>query len=40
MQAVHDGVNIFFMLKVDGDYTYTKGYFRPLSLCTYILSVD
>jgi hypothetical protein len=25
VQAVHDGVNIFFMLKVDGDYTYTKG---------------
>jgi hypothetical protein len=40
VKAVHDGVNIFFMLKVDGDYTYTKGYFRPLSLCTYILSVD
>ncbi|KAF0915451.1 hypothetical protein E2562_036296 [Oryza meyeriana var. granulata] len=25
VKAVHDGVNIFFMLKVDGDYIYTKG---------------
>lgn len=27
VQAVHDGVNVFFMLQVDGDYAYTKGYF-------------
>ncbi|GJN08063.1 hypothetical protein PR202_ga25951 [Eleusine coracana subsp. coracana] len=25
VQAVHDGINVFFMLQVDGAYTYTKG---------------
>uniref|UniRef100_A0ACD6AP62 Uncharacterized protein n=1 Tax=Avena sativa TaxID=4498 RepID=A0ACD6AP62_AVESA len=25
VKAVHDGVNVFFMLQVDGDYAYTKG---------------
>jgi len=30
MQAVHDGVNVFFMLQVDGAYAYSKGYFRRL----------
>jgi hypothetical protein len=35
VQAVHDGVNVFFMLQVDGAYAYTKGYFA-FFLC-YIL---
>jgi hypothetical protein len=36
VQAVHDGVNIFFMLQVDGAYAYSKGYFRlPFVLCLY-----
>ena len=25
-QALHDGHDIYFMLQVDGDYVYSKGY--------------
>lgn len=25
LQALHDGNDVFFMLKVDGDYAYRKG---------------
>lgn len=25
-QASHDGKDVFFMLQVDGDYTYSEGY--------------
>ena len=39
MQAVHDGVNVFFMLQVDGAYAYSKGYFRHL-LCYICTSAD
>lgn len=47
MQAVHDGVNVVFLLQVDGAFAYTKGYFRLLSVlllhlyqCGYIAIVE
>lgn len=40
MQAVHDGVNVFFLLQVDGAYAYTKGYFRLLSVLYICTSAD